>query len=123
MTTRRKEEKLGVKNKLPSSYKRYEDDTLTIVSRLDINEANAFLEKLNSCHDNLKFTMDVAEQNTVSFVDMNLAKRGNRLAALAHRKSGSLQTLVYFFIITAMLTKNNYILFCSVFKFLVTLLY
>ena len=42
------EEKLEEKNELPSFYKRYVDDTLTIMP--DLNEANIFLDMLNSCH-------------------------------------------------------------------------
>ena len=53
------EEKLEEKNELPSFYKRYVDDTLTIMP--DLNEANIFLDKLNSCHRNSKFTMEIAE--------------------------------------------------------------
>ena len=52
------EEKLEENNKLPSFYKRYVDDTLAIMP--DRNEANTFLDKLNSCLRNLKFTMDIA---------------------------------------------------------------
>ena len=44
------EEKLEEKNELLSFYKRYVDDTLTIMP--DLNEANIFLDKLNSCHRN-----------------------------------------------------------------------
>ena len=47
------------RNELPSFYKRYLDDTFTIMP--DFNKANAFLDKLNSCHENLNFTMETAE--------------------------------------------------------------
>ena len=65
------EEKLEERNELPSFYKRYVDDTFTIMP--DLNKANAFLDKLNSCHENLNFTMEIAEQDTISFVGMNIA--------------------------------------------------
>ena len=71
------EEKLEVNDELPSFYKRYVDDTLAIMP--DRNEANAFLDKLNSCHKNLKFTMEITEQNTIPFVGMNITKSGNKL--------------------------------------------
>ena len=60
-----KEEKLEEKYELPSFYKRYMyvDDTLAIMP--DLNEANIFLTKLNSCHRNLKFTIEIAEQNAI----------------------------------------------------------
>jgi len=88
------EEKLEEKSELPSFYNRYVDDTLTIVP--DINEANTFLGKLNSCHDNLKFTMEAAEQNTISFVGMNITKRGKRLKTLVHRKSTNTGLLFHY---------------------------
>jgi len=47
------EEKLEEKNELPSFYKRYVNDTFTIMP--DLNEANDFLDKLNSCHENLNY--------------------------------------------------------------------
>ena len=71
------EEKLEENNELPSFYKCYVDDTLAIMP--DRNEANTFLDKLNSCHRNLKFTMEIAEQNTILFVGMNITKSGNKL--------------------------------------------
>ena len=71
------EEKLEEKDELPSFYKRYVDDTLTIMP--DLDEANIFLDKLNSCHRSLKFTMEIAEQNAIPFVGMNITKSGNNL--------------------------------------------
>ena len=53
------------RNELPSFYKRYLDDTFTIMP--DFNKANAFLDKLNSCHENLNFTMETAEQDTLKW--------------------------------------------------------
>jgi len=72
------------RNKLPSFYKRYVDDTLTIMP--DLNEAKVLLDKLNSCHENLNFTMEIAEQDTISFVGMTITKCGNRLETSVHRK-------------------------------------
>jgi len=61
------------------------DDTFTIMP--DLNKANDFLDKLNPCHENLNFTMEIAEQDTISFVGMNITKCGNRLETSVHRKS------------------------------------
>ena len=49
------DEKLEERNQLPSFYKRYKDDTFTIMP--DLNKANVFLDKLNSCHENLNFPL------------------------------------------------------------------
>ena len=46
-------------NKFPFFYKQYVDDTLTIMP--DLSNANAFLNKLNSCHENLNFTMEIVK--------------------------------------------------------------
>ena len=66
------EEKLEDKNKLPSFYKQCVDNTFTIMP--DFNTANDFLDKWNSWHENLNFTMEIAEQDTISFVGMNITK-------------------------------------------------
>ena len=66
------EEKREEKSELASFYKRYVDDTLAIMP--DLNEANIFLNKLNSRHRNLKFTMEIAKPNTIRFVGMNITK-------------------------------------------------
>ena len=88
------EEKLEEKNELPSFYKHYVDDTLTIVP--DLNEADIFLDKLNSCHRNLKFTMEIAEQSTIPFVGMNITKSGNRLETSVYRKSTNTGLLLHY---------------------------
>ena len=88
------EEKLEEKSELPSFYKRYVDDTLAIMP--DLNEANIFLDKLNSCHRNLKFTMEIAELNTIPFVGMNITKSGNRLEISVYRKSTNTGLLLHY---------------------------
>ena len=88
------EEKLEERNELPSFYKRYVDDTFTIMPNL--SEANAFLVTLNSCHENLNFTMEIAKQDTISFVGKNITKCGNRLETSVHRKSTNTGLLLHF---------------------------
>ena len=88
------EEELEERNELPSFYKRYVDDTLTIIP--DLNEANVFLDKLNSCHENLNFTMEIAEHDTISFVGMNITKCGNRLETSVHRKTTNSGLLLHY---------------------------
>ena len=62
----------------------------------DRNEANTFLDKLNSCHRNLKFTMEIAEQNTIPFVGMNIIKSGNKLETSVYRKSTNTGLLLHY---------------------------
>ena len=78
------EEKLEEKSELSSFYKRYVDDTLAIMP--DLHEANIFLDKLNSYHRNLKFTMDIAELNNK--LNIKFAERKNALTQTqkAHKR-------------------------------------
>ena len=85
------EEKLEEKNELASFYKRYVDETLTIMPDLNI-----FVDRLNSCHGNLKFTMEIAEQNTISFVGMNITENGNRIETSVYRKSTNTGLLLHY---------------------------
>ena len=62
----------------------------------DLKEANIFLNKLNSCHRNLKFTMEIAEQDTIPFVGMNITKSGNRLETSVYRKSTNTGLLLHY---------------------------
>ena len=91
------EEKLEENNELPSLYKRYVDDTLATMP--DLNESNTILDNLDSCHRNLKFTMEIAEQNTIPLVGMNITKSGNRLK---HQSTESPTILAYSCTTTAM---------------------
>ncbi|XP_068739172.1 uncharacterized protein [Montipora capricornis] len=99
------EEKLEEKNELPSFYKRYVDDNLTIMA--DLNEANIFLDKLNSCHRNLKFTIEIlfvlmpAKMivfclAAILFVGINITKRGNWLETSVYRKSTNTGLLLHY---------------------------
>ena len=86
------EEQLEERSKLFSFYKRYVDDTFAITP--DLSKANAFLDKLNSCHEN--FTMEIAEHDTISFVGMNITKFVNRLETSLHRKSTDTGLLLHY---------------------------
>ena len=88
------EEHLEERSELFSFYKRYVDDTFTITP--DLSKASAFLDKLNSCHENLSFTMEIAEHDTISFVGMNITKCVNRLETSVHRKSTDTGLLLHY---------------------------
>ena len=60
----------------PSIWFRYVDDTFTLLD--NINEANQFLHYLDSCHANIKFTVEFEENNTISFLDI-LNKRNKHV--------------------------------------------
>ena len=52
------EEKLDVEGKLPPYYRRYVDDTLTVMP--DLSTARDFLNTLNHAHASIKFTLNHA---------------------------------------------------------------
>jgi len=89
------EDKLEQENKIPSFYKRYVDDTLVIMSNAEM--AHHFLTTLNCCHENLKFTMELAVENKITFLGMLIEKTGNQLETSVYQP-----TQAYFFIIIAM---------------------
>ena len=95
-------EKLEQGNKLPSFYKWYVDDTFTFMP--DLSNAKAFLNKLNSCHESLNFTMEIAEHDTIFFVGITLL---NMETDLKHQYTESPQTPACSFTITVMWTNDT----------------
>ena len=87
------EEKLESEDKLP-----YVDDTLAAVK--DIPTATAFLATLNEVHPAISFTMEVANNNKLPFIGMELIKIGKQLKTCVHGKQ---QIKAYFSTIEAML--------------------
>ena len=57
------EEQLKLRDKLPSYYKCYVDDTLTVMK--DEVSAYAFLHVLNDLHPSISFTMELPTENTL----------------------------------------------------------
>ena len=72
-------------NKLPYFYKRCVDDTLAAVK--DIATATAFLTTLNEVHPAISFTMEVANNNKLPFIGMELIKIGKQLKTCVYRKT------------------------------------
>ena len=64
------EDKLDQDGKLPSYYRRYVDDTFTIMP--DIASAEIFLDTLNHCHPSAKFTMEVERNTSLPFIGVEL---------------------------------------------------
>ena len=67
------EEKLENENKIPYFYKRYMDDTLAAVK--DIPTAKVFLATLNEAHPSISFTMEVANNNKLPFIGIELTRK------------------------------------------------
>ena len=60
------EEKLELKGKLPDYYRRYVDDTLTII--LNITTAMDFLNTMNHAHPSVSFTIEVEKDGMLPFL-------------------------------------------------------
>ena len=88
------EEKLESEDKLPSFYKRCMDDTLVAVK--DIPTATAFLATLNKAHPAISFTMEVANNNKLPFIGMELIKIGKQLKTCVHRKTTDKGLLLHY---------------------------
>ena len=88
------EEKLDSEEKLPSFYKRYVDDTLAAVK--DIPTATAFLATLNEAHPAISFTMEIANNNKLPFIGMELIKIRKQLKTCVHRKTTNKGLLLHY---------------------------
>ena len=88
------EERLKSGNKLPSFYRRYVDDTLTMVP--DIPSAEAFLTTLNESHPSITFTMEITTNNKLPFVGMEIEMKGNQLTTRVHRKTTNKGLLLHY---------------------------
>ena len=60
------EEQLDFNGKMPEFYRRYVDDTLTIMP--GVKAASNFLQVLNACHPSISFTMEVENDGMLPFV-------------------------------------------------------
>ena len=82
------EDILDQDGKLPSCYRRYVDDTFTIMP--DIASARVLLSTLNQCHPSAKFTMEVEQNSSLPFICvelLNLAPRIKTKGLLLHYQS------------------------------------
>ena len=70
------EERLADNDLIPSFYRRYVDDTLSIMPGLDA--AENFLEVLNGLHHSIHFTMELSN-DSIPFIGKLIAKNGNKL--------------------------------------------
>ena len=88
------EEKLERENKLPDFYRRYVDDTLAAVQ--DIPTATAFLATLNKAHPSINFTMEVAINDKLPFIGMELMKMGSQVRTSVYRKTTDKGLLLHY---------------------------
>ena len=69
----------------PIIYRRYIDDTFLLFKTQE--NAKKFLDYLNTKHRNIKFTCEFEENNHISFLDVNLERRDDKIYTSVFRKS------------------------------------
>ena len=88
------EDKLDQDGKLPSYYRRYVDDTFTIMS--DIASAGALLDTLNNCHPPAKFTMEVERNSLLPFIGVELLNLAPRIKTKVYVKPTNTGLLLHY---------------------------
>ena len=78
------EDRLQDQGKLPEFYKRYVDNTLSIMP--DTETAEAFLSSLNESHPSANFTMELGEHGKLPFLGTEIRKCNGRLETRVYRK-------------------------------------
>ena len=71
-------------HKLPSYYRRYVDDTLTVMK--DEVSAYSFLHVSNDLHPSISFTMELPTENTLPFLGLVLRKQGQNITTSVYVK-------------------------------------
>ena len=88
------EEKLDVEGKLPPYYRRYVDDTFTVMP--DLSTAKDFLNTLNHAHPAIKFTMEVEKDGMLPFLGTQLLNRAPRIETKAFVKPTNSGLLLHY---------------------------
>ena len=88
------EEKLASENKLPSFYKRYVNDTLALVH--DLSDATNLLTCLNETHPSIQFMMEVATNDRLPFIGMEIIKTDGSLETCVYRKHTNQGLLLHY---------------------------
>ena len=78
------EEGLKHEGKLPVFYRRYVDDTLTIMP--DVTAAISFLNTLNHAHDAVNFTMELETSAVLPFLGVSLINKAPRVETKVYVK-------------------------------------
>ena len=68
----------------PSIWFRYVDDTFSLFDNKD--KASSFLHYLNNRHPNIKFTMELGENQEIPFLDVLIKRHQNAFSTTVHRK-------------------------------------
>ena len=88
------EENLELEGKLPDYYRRYVDDTLTIMP--NIPTATDFLNTLNHAHSSVSFTMEIENDGMLHFLDTQLLNRAPQIETKVYVKPTNTGLLVHY---------------------------
>ncbi|PFX26706.1 hypothetical protein AWC38_SpisGene8651 [Stylophora pistillata] len=88
------EDTLERQRKLPSYYRRYVDDTLTVMP--DLATATTFLHTLNSAHTSVKFTMEVEKNSKLPFLGTELLNHAPRIETKVYVKPTNTGLLLHY---------------------------
>ena len=88
------EENLEQQGQLPQYYRRYVNDTLTVMP--DRVTAGQFLDTLNSTHPSLKFTMEVEQEGSLPFLGTELLNRAPKIESKVYIKRTNTGLLLHF---------------------------
>ena len=62
----------------------------------DVTGAESFLSTLNECHPSISFTMELASDNKLPFLGMEITKNGYQLSTSVYRKPTNTGLLLHF---------------------------
>ena len=88
------EENLEREGKLPSFYRRYVDDTLTVMP--NIETASNFLDTLNKAHFSVNFTMETECNGMLPFLGIHLLNRSPQIETKVYLKPTNLSLLLHY---------------------------
>jgi len=88
------EDRLQDQGKLPEFYKRYVDDTLSIMPNFET--AEAFLSSLNESHPSVSFTMKLGKHSKLPFLGTKIRKCNGRLETRVYRKPTDTGLLLHY---------------------------
>ena len=80
---------------MPSFYKRYVDDTLSIMP--DVQAASTFLSTLNEIHSSISFTMELEENGKLAFLGMEIIRNSTQLDRKVYRKPTDTGLLLHYY--------------------------
>ncbi|XP_078379906.1 uncharacterized protein LOC144662828 [Oculina patagonica] len=88
------EETLEREGKMPSFYKRYVNDTFSIMP--DLTSAATFLQVLDNCHPSVNFTMETEKDRVLPFLGMQLLNRAPNIKTKVHIKPTNTGLLLHY---------------------------